>query len=189
MKILITGATGRIGTALQALYPQAYRLDISDIDLRKELPDFTTYQVVIHLASSLGHDLVAGADNMKIAFNVLQAASVSRLPRLIWASSITAEERHIAFPVTWYGRTKRAQELLLDAWCAEDDSRKAVALRFGHFQPGSTVPPEHELLRLEPSGLAYWMDRALAHPIPGLTIWNALGRLPTASDQSDGECL
>ena len=179
MTILITGASGRIGTAIRGLYPQAQCLDVEDIDLRVNVPDFSSSEVVIHLASNLGTDLISGFENMTIAFNVLRGASVSGLSRLIWASSVTAEERHIAFPVTWYGRTKLAQELLLDAWCAEDSRRTAVALRFGHFQPSSTVPPEHEVLRLELSGLAYWIDRALHHQTPGLTIWNALGRLPS----------
>lgn len=173
--ILITGAGGRIGTALRRLYPNAACIEWADIDLREQVPDFTGFDAVIHLAGDLNDGLEANANNMRITFNVLRGATRANTTRLIWASSVTAQERQIAFPVTWYGRTKRAQEMLLDAWCAEKADRCAVALRFGHFCPGSAPPPEHEVLRLRASGLAFWVGRALSHAQSGLTIWNALG--------------
>ncbi|MCG5247831.1 NAD-dependent epimerase/dehydratase family protein [Methylorubrum extorquens] len=184
--ILITGAGGRIGTALQALYPNATCIECADIDLREQVPDFRGFDAVIHLASNLDDGLEANADNIRITFNVLRGATRANITRLIWASSMTAEERQIAFPVTWYGRTKRAQEMLLDAWCAEKSERRAVALRFGHFCPGSQPPPEHELLRLRPSGLAFWVGRALSHVQPGLTIWNALGGVDESGISATG---
>jgi hypothetical protein len=62
-------------------------------------------------------------------------------------------------------------------WLAGKEGRRAIALRFGHFHPGSVPPHEHEAVRLTEKGLVYWVERALSDEpqVSRLTVWTATG--------------
>ncbi|MCJ2037591.1 NAD-dependent epimerase/dehydratase family protein [Methylobacterium sp. J-059] len=176
--MLITGATGRIGRAIHALYPEARASDRADGDLARDPPKIRAGEgTVIHLAGNLAENIDAADLNIRMTINVLRACRQSSVRRLIIASSVLADEPRAGFPITYYGAAKAAQEAMLSAWCAEDESRIGVALRFGHFSPGSTPPLEHEAVRLDEGMLAHWVARALALENTGLTTWNAVGRV------------
>ncbi|WP_449411106.1 NAD-dependent epimerase/dehydratase family protein [Methylobacterium komagatae] len=175
-RILVTGSEGRIGRSISGWLQAANGIDLSSGDLSDLVPDFSGYDTVIHLAGSLTEDIDAAEQNQAITFNVLRACRKAGVGKLIWASSVRADEPLIGLPVSWYGASKAAQEAYLRAWVAEVPSRIAVALRFGHFCPGSKPAAEHEILRLTESGLEYWVSRALSHAACGLTIWHATGR-------------
>lgn len=175
--MLITGASGGIGRAIQARHPYAIGIDLPQGDLRyAQLSLPRNIETVVHLAGSLAEDIDTASDNLIISMNVLKACRDSSVKRLIWASSVRAQEELIGFDVSYYGRAKAAQESMLSAWCAEDPRRIGVALRFGHFCPGSKPPILHEALRLDEEMLNFWINAALGLEKPGFTVLSAIGQ-------------
>jgi nucleoside-diphosphate-sugar epimerase len=175
--VIVTGAAGRVGRMVLGVLPGAIGVDRSNGDLIDAIPDLRAYHTVVHLAGLLSEDLESAASNLAMTMNVLRACQRAGVRRLIWASSVRADEPLIGMTTSWYGAAKAAQEQLLRAWAAENSKRTAVALRLGHYCPGSAPQPEHEALRLNEAGLDYWVRRALAHPVAGLTTWHAAGCL------------
>ncbi|QRG66301.1 NAD-dependent epimerase/dehydratase family protein [Brevibacillus choshinensis] len=117
MKILITGAAGRIGSALTAFFKDRYSLRLADLDLSRldiahdpkhekltlQVADLEACQhackgidTVIHLAGDPSPD--AGfyesllENNIKGTFNMFRAAKDQSVGRIIFASSAQAIE-------------------------------------------------------------------------------------------------
>lgn len=106
MKILVTGSSGMIGSALvQRLKTEGYDVDCLDIespkyhkygtiihDLRQPIKNQAYYDLVIHLAANARvHDLVIdpekALDNIKMTHNILEFCRNNNIPRFLFASS------------------------------------------------------------------------------------------------------
>lgn len=107
-RIAITGANGRIGDVLRkglCDYNIA-SLDLPEVDVRdykKLLRIFPKHDVVIHLAWDLRTENFntgkINPDNMLMTYNVYKAAIESKVPRVIMASSVHADNFY-----EWKGR-------------------------------------------------------------------------------------
>lgn len=186
--ILITGARGRIGSALAAYWRDRHRLvllDRAEGDLtaydRTWTARFAGVETVIHLAAdpspASGFES-AGAGNLTATLNVLRAAHEHGVARLIYASSVWADfgPWQLAERMTWYAASKIAGEALARAW-ADQYRRPVVCLRFGGF--GVDVPadaPVAGMSHLDQAALAFHADAALAWNGPGCVTRYAVGK-------------
>ena len=106
MKILVTGSSGMIGSALVIkLKNEGYDVDCLDIvsqkyhkygtiihDLRQPITGQSHYDLVVHLAANARvHDLVVdpekALDNIKMTHNILEFCRKNKIPKFLFASS------------------------------------------------------------------------------------------------------
>jgi nucleoside-diphosphate-sugar epimerase len=157
LRVLITGAAGRIGRSVAPRLPSGWDLRLTDLeasdgvahldttDLEACRAAFREVDAVVHLAGDprptatfeelLGPNIVG-------AYTVAQAAVDCHVPRLVLASSIhamsgTQEVRQVSSsdqprPGNLYGATKAWVEAL-GAWVASSSDTSVVALRIGYF--------------------------------------------------------
>jgi nucleoside-diphosphate-sugar epimerase len=195
MRICVTGANGRAGRAVVKdlvayghsvvsvdLLPESEFLG-DDMYLRADLTDYgQTVEVlagvdaVVHLANIPAPDIFTPAttfnQNIRMNFNVFQAATQAKLSRVVWASSETTlglpfevppryapvDEDHYPVPTTTYALSKVATETIA-AQFAQWSGIPFIALRFSNI----LGPAEYEK---EFPG--YWND-------PTLRKWNLWG--------------
>ena len=111
-KILVTGGTGLLGTALNGVLPDATYLSSKDVDLRSFRETKNVFKkvqpdAVIHLAgriSGLGANMREKGlfyhDNAKINLNVLEAARVCGAKKVLSTLSTCVYPDDAAYPLT-----------------------------------------------------------------------------------------
>ena len=171
-RVVLTGASGRIGRAIFPLLPADWNvlrtdleasedvaaLDVTDADACHRV--FTGADAVVHLAAV--PDPAASWEQLLPAnvlgtYHVAEAAAACGVRRLILASSlhaVSAVPRETQLrtsdpprPGNLYGATKAWAEAL-GAWLAATTSTSVVALRIGYFSPHRPDPdtvPAREL--------------------------------------------
>lgn len=163
LRVVLTGAAGRIGRAVTPALAEAWSLHPVDLragdgidaldvtDLAACRDAFAGADAVVHLAAvpdpaASWEELLPA--NVVGAFTVAQASMEAAVPRLVLASSLQAVS---AYPITTqtraddpprprnlYGATKAWAEAL-GSWVASSSATSVVALRIGHFQ---LAPPD-----------------------------------------------
>jgi nucleoside-diphosphate-sugar epimerase len=171
-RVVLTGASGRIGRAIVPLLPAAWDvlrtdleasegiavLDVTDADACHRV--FTGADAVVHLAAvpdpaATWEQLLPA--NVLGTYHVAEAAAACGVRRLVLASSLHAvsavpsetqlRESDPPRPGNLYGATKAWAEAL-GAWLAATTSTSVVALRIGYFSPHRPDPdtvPAREL--------------------------------------------
>lgn len=167
-KIIITGATGRIGRILRKGLKKRFSLTLLDkklmnfknaikIDIAKNfnrlVKIFRNHQIVIHLAWDNREDFpkeLIIPENKKMAENIYQAAVRSGIKRVIIASSVHADDysswnksklispRKIPWPDSPYGATKLYIEALGQYFARKYDL-EVVCIRFGGVNPEDKI--------------------------------------------------
>lgn len=170
-RVVLTGAAGRIGTAIAPLLPAAWQvhrtdliasdgvgaLDVSDLEACRRA--FAGADAVVHLAGvpdpAADWESLLPA-NVIGAHHVARAAADCEVRRLVLASSVQAvaalpdgrqsRVTDAPRPRNLYGATKAWAEAL-GSWIAATTAVSVVALRIGYFhetRPDATSP-DHEL--------------------------------------------
>lgn len=171
MNIVMTGASGRMGRTLAASLSKKYHMILLDKKEGCNLADFKVCDAVIHLAI----DFTDAQSSLTMLTTALETTGAKRF---IYASSVTVDPHSgVDEADKTYVQAKKDGETLCRRWLAGRDDSRAIALRFGHFHPGSVPPHEHEAVRLTEKGLVYWVERALSDEpqISQFTIWTATG--------------
>jgi uronate dehydrogenase len=200
-RILITGAAGRIGTALrQALRADWQKVRVTDLRpvadpwpneevvvasitdrpaLERMMQDVTA---VVHLAGTLGnYDLETLFDtNARGLFDVFETARLGGVERIIFASS---NHTFGCYPITERVAPEHPVrpdnmygvfKVLGEAMLQNYYDRhnmRSVSLRIGTFR---SAPEDQRALAtwLSPADLGQLVDRSLRHPDPGCLIVN-----------------
>jgi len=211
MRVLITGARGRIGQRLVPHLEGAHELrllsrrpvegdprwcqaDITEID--QVLPVCEGVDAVVHLAIATGHEGDYEADgfnasrfdiNVKGTYNVFEAAARAKVPRVVYASSLTAVWGYpapqwvagdaLARPVDTYGLTKYLGEEIARHY-VRMHSMSAVCLRIP--APVDVADPAARQRELLPQWMAFpdmveAFGLALTAPFEGLQIVTVVG--------------
>jgi nucleoside-diphosphate-sugar epimerase len=176
-RVVLTGASGRIGRAIFPLLPADWdvlrtdleasgdiaALDVTDADACHRA--FTGADAVVHLAAV--PDPAASWEQLLPAnvlgtYHVAEAAAACGVRRLVLASSLHAvsavpsetqlRESDPPRPGNLYGATKAWAEAL-GAWLAATTSTSVVALRIGYFSPHRPDPDT-----VPASELAAWLS-------------------------------
>ncbi len=143
MKIIITGASGNIGSKLLAVLKEKYRdeviglsrtyhegLDMTDYSVESLVNIFHNADLVVHLASRRGiaEDYQTYAENEIITENILKAMLATGVQRIIFMSSIAVyseeamlpwKEAQYPFPQSFYGLSKLMCEHLCRQYSAK----------------------------------------------------------------------
>lgn len=137
MKIVITGASGNIGSKLLASLKKEYKDEVIGLSIDKEEGLLTTNysvneltnifkdaDVIVHLAARRGieHDYSLFQENETLTENILKAMLIANVKRIIFMSSIAVysdqttlpwKEDQSLFPQSAYGMSKlRCEELI-----------------------------------------------------------------------------
>jgi len=180
MKLVITGADGRIGRVLTRHWHDAHEICSIGIeqDLRAAGPweaQLAKAGTVVHLAAVLADvdDFNLLKDNLSMVMNVVGAKANAHL--IVYASSMWAlhEQISIGPQGNYYSASKLAGESIVAGW-SHIHRRPAVSLRIGKF--GDPDEMQHEMLRVDVPTLLWWFDKAIAYSEPAHAIWLAIGR-------------
>lgn len=184
-RILVSGSDGRIGS-VTVRELQAHGYDVTPADVRRAQPwmtqivDFTDmgqvvgvmagHDAVIHLAAipspAMHTNEVVFANNAVSTFNVLEAATILGIKKVVMASSISAlgyafrhehftplylpiDEAHPMLSQDSYGLSKMVGEMLADGFARRVPAMSLTSLRF-------TLVVDEEQRE--------WMGPARAHP-------------------------
>lgn len=171
MKIAMTGAGGRMGRTLVAALSRKHDIILLDKDEGCDLSAYGSVDAAIHLAV----DFADAQASLAMLATALKSADTTRF---VYASSVTVDPHSgVDEADKTYVQAKKDGEAMCCDWLAGKEGRRAIALRFGHFHPGSVPPHEHEAVRLTEKGLVYWVERALSDEpqVSRLTVWTATG--------------
>lgn len=200
--MVLTGAAGRIGTAVLPLLPAGWhvtatdltagsgvaRLDVTDRDACAAA--FSGADAVVHLAAvpdpDAGWDALLPA-NVVGTYTVAQAAMDAGVRRLVLASSLQAvsavpsgtqvRAADPPRPANLYGATKAWAEAL-GSWVAATSTTSVVALRIGHFllePPGSDRAAARDRAAwLSPRDAADLVRAAVEADVAGLAVANGV---------------
>lgn len=180
MRVVITGADGRIGCVLKDHWRKTY--DIVAIGNDHDLRERGAWEGLLADAGAIVHlaAILRGADdvetlqrNVAMTVNVVRAAGSAR--RIIYASSVWAMHRQASIGPrgNYYAASKLAGEAIIGGW-SDVRRRPAVSLRIGKF--GNPDVIEHEMLRVDEATLLWWFDKAILHQEPAHAVWLAVGR-------------
>lgn len=200
-RVLITGAAGAVGTALRVgLRARWQHLMLTDV---REIPDPTPNETIVladiadraalermmHGAKAVVHLAGVGGNytlddlfriNVRGLFDVFEAARLSEVGRIVYASSNHAFG---SYPITesvspalpprpdsLYGAFKVLGETMLRTYYDRHGIR-SVSLRIGTFR---TLPIDQRSLAtwLSPADAARLVDAALRHADPGCLVVN-----------------
>ncbi len=209
LKVLLTGPSGRLGPHLIGPFRERYELSTFDLAASDEPRSFVgdlseieplraamrAVDVVVHLAATSDEapfveDLVG--PNIVGVYNVLEAAHLENVRRVVFASSVQAVGfgwREAAQPIdvvapprpsTLYGATKIMGETL-GRYYHDKHGLEFIALRIGAFQPYDSPLLRHRTLRelwLSPRDAASIFCAAIETSGIGYGIANATSRTP-----------
>ena len=208
MRVLVTGASGRIGAAFCAS-DAAADLDVVAYDLEPRGPDVAALDVrdadacaravvgvdaVLHLAADPDPfaDLLTSVLPLNVAgtYQVLAAAEAAGVPRFVWASSIWAvagypddhlvREDDAPRPGSHYGVGKAACEALCAAHATWSDT-SSVSVRIGAFgdRPAPGASPREQRTWLSARDANQLLRLALTAPVEGHEVVHGV----SANDQ------
>ena len=242
MRVIITGAAGRIGSQLVAELSDSHELCLIDRDqtaggnsIVADLSSrpvtngwrswlktkswrwrdaFERARVVVHFAANI-EPLAPWErvlpDNIQATWNVLEAAAMHRVPRVVFASSnwaVKALERKLApacylpngpkigsdaspNPITAYGLSKALGELAGRMFVDEKKLQSFVAVRIGHYNP--TPPADDEEIRTRWIGsndIRSLLRRCVEAELGGFHVVYGVSAQPTVPyDLSHTRCL
>ncbi len=156
-KVAVTGANGVIGTVLRNGLSEfeITPIDLPEVDVRdygKLLTIFKGYSAIIHLAWDVkAENFRSGGlntDNLLMAYNVYRAAAEAKVPRVIMASSVHADNFYdwkgpgllspwrAPVPDSPYGASKVFMEALGRHYAAK--GLEVVCIRFGGVNPSDS---------------------------------------------------
>ena len=171
-KIAITGSSGVIGTVLSAGLRKHYDLTLIDknpstpdtfkIDLANEYEKLSStisgHDAIIHLAwNTEVENFRSGKidpDNRKMAYRVYEAASQRKIPRVLMASSVHADDYSkwqgpglmspdkVPVPDSPYGASKVYVEVL-GRYYAKKYGMEIVCIRFGEVNKTNEIPEDY----------------------------------------------
>lgn len=163
MKVFVTGGAGFIGTYLvQALQERDWQITIYDrVDgdnllnyenLRKKL---ASHDFVWHLAANADTRTNHFYEDMIATYNLLKAMKALGISKIAYTSSATvygdlaevvADESVMAFPISPYGASKAACEVMINAYCHMYDLQVWI-YRLGNIVgKGITMGVVHDLV-------------------------------------------
>ena len=177
LRVVVTGAAGRIGTVVRERLGARWQLIATDIAPRPGVQPldvtaaaacehaFAGADAVVHLAANPDPEAEwrhLQEPNIEGAFVVAEAVRRCQVPRLVLASSLHAVSAYDGdrqrrsddppLPANIYGATKAWAEAL-GSWVAATSSTSVVALRIGFF---SETPPSGR--DLTPRNLSAWLS-------------------------------
>lgn len=210
MKVMLTGPSGRVGPHLVEPFRAAYELstfdrlpsdgprhfvgDLSEIEpLRAAMRGV---EVVVHLAATSDEapfveELVG--PNIIGVYNVLEAARLEQVRRVVFASSIQAVGRTppgedgaigtgmLPHASSFYGATKVMGETMGRLY-HDKHGLEFIAIRIGAFEPYDSPKLAHQGMRniwLSPRDAARLFRRAIETPGVGYAIVNGTSRCET----------
>lgn len=161
-KIAITGANGVIGSMLRKGLSEfeITPIDLPEVDVRdykKLLGIFKGHSTIIHLAwDAKAENFRSGGlntDNLLMAYNVYRAALEAKVPRVIMASSVHADNFYgwkgpgllspgsIPVPDSPYGASKVFMEALGRFYASK--GLEVICIRFGGVNPKNEPPDDY----------------------------------------------
>jgi len=231
MRVMITGAAGRIGSQIVSELKPKHELRLIDrvplsdspsivADLTKArgrsflrpwsksrplhwMRAFEGVDVVLHLAADPSPQASWEKvlhDNINATWNVCEAAVIHRVPRVVFASSnyaVKALEREQApacympcgpkidsdcgpRPLTPYGISKAAGEVIGQALVAERTLRSFVAVRIGVFSPAPPKDPAWRNLWISPCDIRSLLQRCIEAQFSGFHVVYGVSAQPTS---------
>ncbi len=223
MKVLLTGPSGRIGPYLAAPFRLKYELKTFDLpsqgaDFAGDLSEIEPLRAAMRGMDAVVH-LAATSDdapfieqllpnNVVGLYNVLEAARLEGVRRVVWASSVQAVGRgknapdpaasgvtpeEVPHPLNMYGVSKVWGETL-GRFYHDKHGLEFVALRLGAFQPYDSEWLQTgacETIWLSPRDCAAIFERAIETPDVGAIVVNATSKTsrPFLSLESARELL
>ncbi len=232
MRIVITGAAGQIGSQLIQELSASHELRLIDIrrvkgrnsivaDLSQKPPAntrkragiswtnaFEGAEVVVHLAAnieSLAPWKKVLPDNIQATWNVIEAAAMHRVPRVVFASSnwaVKALEQNMApacylpdgpkidslappCPVNAYGLSKAFGEITGQMFVDEQKLQSFVAVRIGDYSPNPSKDEQLQTLWIGVKDIRSLFRRCVEAEFKGFHVVYGVSAQPTAPyDQS-----
>ena len=160
MTIVVTGSSGLVGRKLTAIFASAGhdiagidRLDGDDLSSMGEWQQqFAGAAAVVHLAAS-AHPASSIGDvqrnNIVATGNVVQACTINRVPRLVFASSTHVALGRYGYPggkdapANFYGLSKLFGEHLVRLY-AETSGQSAASVRIGWVPTAEQLQQQHD---------------------------------------------
>lgn len=206
-KVLLTGPSGRIGRHLLTPFEERYELHTFDLlpstrprSYVGSLQDMDSLRLalcgmdaVLHLAATsdeapFQEELLP--NNIKGLYNLLEAAHLENVKRVVFASSVQTVWNHfdqtqepietgVHAPCSLYGISKIFGELT-GQWYFHHHGLEFVAIRLGFFSPTELLEPGSWInnIWISPGDAVQLFQRALEVPDIGFAIVNGTSDTP-----------